>query len=102
MWVFLSHLQRWSLCSWEGLKLPQTQREGWLVSWVEVGEKYSPVLTNVSVSCLWLNIGKRCLGGGSGAPIAVWMMKVGRNPHAGAVEHRALLPRAAMDGAFLG
>lgn len=48
--------------AWEGLKIPQTQHQEWLVSRVEVGEKYPPLLTNVSVSCLCLNIGKRRLG----------------------------------------
>lgn len=51
------------LGAWEGLKIPQTQQEGWLASRVEVGEKYPPLLTVVCMSCLWLNIGKRCLGG---------------------------------------
>lgn len=51
------------LGAWEGLKIPQTQQEQWLVSRVEVGEKYPPLLTAVCVSCLWLNVGKRHLGG---------------------------------------
>lgn len=51
------------LGAWEGVKIPQTQQERWLVSRVEVGEEYPLLLTLFCVSCLWLTIGKRCLGG---------------------------------------
>lgn len=39
------------LGAWEGLKMPQSQQEGWLVSRVEVGEKHSPSSNPLSV-CL--------------------------------------------------
>lgn len=38
-------------------------------------------------------------GGGFGAPLAVWVMKVGRSPCLGAVEHGTVLPPDE-EGAF--
>lgn len=81
------------LGAWEGVKIPQTQQEGWLVSRVEVGEKY-PLLLTIFCVLLMADHWEQMSGGASGAPLAVWVMKAGRNPCDGAVEHRAVLSPA--------
>lgn len=68
--------------------------------WRGISPSSNPILCVLLMADHW----EEMSGGASGAPLAVWVMKAGRNPCDGAVEHRAVLSPAkdCCRGRFLG